>query len=132
MLINLSNHPVDSWSEKQLAKAKELYGNTFDIKFPDIAPEASLAEIIHLVNQYIQICLAQLGNRDFKAMDSESDAIHVMGEMTFVFQFVRLMSELGISCVASTTKRKTINSKEGVKTSQFEFVQFRPYTEEFF
>ncbi|MBN2089189.1 CRISPR-associated protein, partial [candidate division KSB1 bacterium] len=129
---NLSNHPVESWSENQLAKAKELYGNTIDIKFPDIAPEASLAEIIYLVNQYIEKCLAQLGNKNFNTTDYESDAIHVMGEMTFVFQFVRLMSELGISCVASTTKRKSTDAKDGIKTSQFEFVQFRPYTEEFF
>ncbi len=37
MLINLSNHPLSSWSEQQL-QAATSYGKCIDLPFPDINP----------------------------------------------------------------------------------------------
>ena len=59
-------------------------------------------------------------------------AVHVMGEMTFVYQFVHLMTEQGVLCVASTTKRIVTNQANNTKTAKFEFIQFREYTQELF
>lgn len=54
-------------------------------------------------------------------------AIHVMGEMTFVYQFVKLATAAGLRCVASTTERRAVDHPDGSKTSEFRFVRFRDY-----
>jgi hypothetical protein len=54
-------------------------------------------------------------------------AIHVMGEMTFVHQFVKRATAAGLRCVASTTERLAVDHPDGSKTSEFRFVRFRDY-----
>ena len=36
MLINLSNHRVQDWSQPQLETAKEKYGSIYDIEFTNL------------------------------------------------------------------------------------------------
>lgn len=57
----------------------------------------------------------------------ENNAIHVMGEMTFVYQFVKQASAVGLRCVASTTERIAVDKPDGTKVSEFRFVRFREY-----
>lgn len=54
-------------------------------------------------------------------------AVDVMGEMTFVCQFVKRATAGGLRCVASTTERIATENADGAKTSEFRFAQFRDY-----
>ena len=129
MLINLSNHPLKTWSDQQKQEAEQQFGRIVDLQFPAIAPESDLDEINKIAEEYVDICLKQIAQ---EKQTSQQKAIHVMGEMTFVYQFVKMMSELGVVCVASTTRRIVVTEEQNEKTSKFEFVRFRPYSLEFF
>ena len=134
MLINLSNHPLSKWSEKQRLTAEQQFGKIVDLPFPVVPTDAGLNQVVQLVEEKVAACMKILDEK--KTMSSEtsgnSDAVHIMGEMTFVYQFVNKMSVEGILCVASTTGRIAEEKSDGTKLSRFEFVQFRPYTEELF
>jgi hypothetical protein len=115
MLINLSNHPSASWSEKQLSDAKMCFGSILDMEFPQISPDLDSDGLDLLVDHFS----SEIGNLN-------PDCVHIMGEMTFTFRLVNRLKSSGFKCVASTTER--IVSVDGaVKSSVFRFVQFRPY-----
>ena len=129
MLINFSNHPLETWSQNQLDDARAKFGGIVDIPFPDVPPEADLDRILPAVEKYVGICTEKL--KEYES-NSGSNAIHVMGEMTFIYHFVQSMSESGVLCVASTSKRIIVNEENNQKTTKFEFVRFRPYTTDLF
>jgi len=52
LFINLSNHPLDQWDEKQRAAAAQ-FGEAQDMPFPQIDPDASNDDIEALVNDYV-------------------------------------------------------------------------------
>lgn len=124
MLINLSNHEFARWSEKQKQAAVQLYNDVRDFAFPAIDPKFDLRDVTTLVEKYLQNCREMLHSRTH-----ENNAIHVMGEMTFVYQFVRRASAAGLRCVASTTERIAVDKPDGTKVSEFRFVRFREYEE---
>ena len=134
MLINLSNHPLNSWSRKQKNVAKQQFGPIIDLPFPPVPTDAGIDDIINLTYKYVDECLRLVHeNRLENSMGTKiQNAIHVMGEMTFVYQFVQKMSELGVLCVASTSKRIAQVNDDGSKTAVFEFVRFRPFTIELY
>ena len=134
MLINLSNHPLSKWSEKQRQVAEGQFSKIVDLPFPVIPTDAGLDQVIQLVEEKVEACMKILIEKKQKSNEEKSshDAVHIMGEMTFVYQFVNKMSEQGIMCVASTTERIAEEKLNGTKLSRFEFVQFRPYTNELF
>lgn len=115
MLLNLSNHPSSLWPDNQLALAKELYNSVEDLTFPQIDPNWNTDEVEMLVNEYVQ-----------KVRKINPTAVHIMGELTFTNRIVNKLKEVGFLCLASTTERKVavIDNK---KTSEFQFVRFRPY-----
>ena len=113
MFLNLSNHPSANWSEKQLAAAG---GNVVDMPFPQVAPDGDETYIEHLATEYYNKILEMQG----------VTAVHIMGEMNFTFALVTKLKASGFKCVASTTKRETIE-ENGMKISKFEFVKFREY-----
>lgn len=117
MLINLSNHPSESWEGKQLEAACR-YGDIQDIPFPDIVPQLSHEEICLLADEYAAK-IARL------ARDCDV-TVHVMGEMTFTYAVVSTLKDMGIRCVASTTER-IVKESEGKRTYTFRFCQFREY-----
>jgi hypothetical protein len=116
MLINLSNHPITEWSDEQLKLAEELFNEVKDWTFPSVVPYSSETEILELAKS------ALVSIKEFKPW-----AVHVMGEHTFTYSFVRLAQLDGIRCIASTTKRnfKKIDNDGYVRS--FEFVMFRDY-----
>jgi hypothetical protein len=116
MLINLTNHPLHKWDEKQQQKAEELYGEIKDIQFPNIPPDASEDDIAQLAEDYLQ-----------KILPLKPQAVHIQGEFTFTYRMVRLLAEHNISCIASTTNRIMHENPDGSRTYQFEFVRFREY-----
>ena len=115
MFINLSNHPSDRWSEDQRKAAHSLAGYIQDLPFPQIDPNASRKDVERLALEY------------FEKIKKYACPVHVMGESTFVYHFVKLCEQDGIPCYASTTKRVAMENPDGSKTSVFEFVQFRRY-----
>jgi len=121
MLINLSNHAQKFWSEKQKRAARQ-YGNIVDVPFPAVDPHADLAAIRKLAQEYAQRCRQILA-----AATDAKHAIHIMGEMTFVYQFIRQMHR-EVLCLAATGVRDVKDEfPDGGKISYFQFVQFRPY-----
>lgn len=128
MLINLSNHPSDKWGIEQTNAALGMYGHTEDIPFPVIDPEAGIDEILKLAGLYADKCVKMFA--DFEQHNPElhnQHAVHIMGEMTFTYNLVRILNRNDITCLASTTKRKVVEEENGKKTSVFEFIQFRAY-----
>lgn len=118
MLINLSNHPSASWSPQQLAAAK-VYGEIVDLPFPAVDPEADEAEIAALGDEYL-FKIKQLAQ-------GKNVVVHLMGEMTLSFCLVRLLQDVGITCVASTSERMVEEEHNGKKEVYFLFKQFRAY-----
>jgi hypothetical protein len=116
MLLNLTNHPSSTWPSIQLSTAMEKYGQITDIPFPQIPPEMPGTELDLLVEQYVQ---------QIRKLDPT--AVHIMGELTFTFRMVKVLQPLGYHCIASTTERIASVDEQGIKTSNFRFVQFREY-----
>lgn len=121
MLINLSNHPLDTWSVEQITQANLKYGEIFDINFPSINPKFSSKKIIVLAKNYLKMI-----NEIFLNRDNEKNAVHLMGEFTFVFALATLLTKNEITVIASTSNRNTIDLPNG-KIVTFEFIQFREY-----
>lgn len=117
MFINLTNHPFDKWSKEQLEAARN-YGEVVDMQFPVIEPTFSKEDILNLVKECTETIIR---------MRDVNTVVHVMGEMTFTYNIVNSLKEVGIICLASTTKRNTIMMPDGKKMSEFKFVQFREY-----
>ena len=113
MLLNLSNHPSASWSPAQLTACG---GKVIDLAFPQVNPDGDEAYIEQLANEYY--------NKIIEMKDVTT--VHLMGEMNFTFALVTKLKECGIRCLASTTKRETVE-ENGVKISKFNFVRFREY-----
>ena len=132
MLLNLSNHPSLNWSKQQHEAAVTQYGDIEDIAFPHILPEATSEEVLDLAKAYAEQIASFLAMTEKSlAMTEKSlaraSAVHLMGEMTFVCALVQLLQQKGIVVVCSTTERVVLAEKDGQKTAQFRFVQFRAY-----
>lgn len=121
MLINLSNHPLAGWDEKQI-QAALYYGKLVDLPFPAIDPEADTDAVALLAEQYETEIRRLLATESAGAF-----AVHIMGELTFCFALVARLQKAGISCLASTTRRETVENGDGTKISKFGFVRFREY-----
>ena len=115
MFINLSNHPSSNWTETQLA-ACGYVSQVFDLPFPQVDPSGDEAYIESLANEYLNKILSIKG----------VSSVHIMGEMNFTYALVNKLKANGIKCLASTTKRETVE-ENGVKISKFNFVRFREY-----
>ena len=118
IFVNFTNHPFSQWEEFQLKEARK-YGEIVDIPFPVIDPKLNILEIKNLAKDYVD----KIVN-----LDAEKIVVHIMGEMTFTYCAVNMLQQLGIQCVASTTRRDTIIAEDGSKISKFHFEQFRPYS----
>ena len=125
MLINLTNHPSSTWSEKQLAAAHEQYGEIKDIPFPVIDPTLGKKEVFDLAADY-SIKISDI-HVDLSEAEKKRFAVHIQGEHTFVFQLVNKLKKHQVICLASTTRRIKKDLGNGQSRQQFEFVQFREY-----
>jgi hypothetical protein len=119
MLLNISNHPYQSWSNKQKGAALKAYGEIIDSPFPQIPPDASSSEILELAQSKQKEIIAQF--------PSDTTVIHLMGEMTFSYSLIRLLQQEDYMVISSTTKRLIIEETDGFKTTQFKFQAFREY-----
>lgn len=131
--INLTNHPSNGWSEKQINAAK-MYGKklTFDGKelqadekpnqiidysFPNIPPNATSRKVFDFVD-YAFNKIVEMEDVNF---------VLLQGEFTFVVKLSALLKSSGYKVGCATTERVSVENPDGTKTSKFEFVQFREY-----
>lgn len=118
IIINLSNHPSDSWSNSQRIAAIE-YGEIIDLPFPEVDPAGDEFYIEGLADEYVEK-IQQIANK-------KSVTIHLMGEMTLTFAIISRLHNLDMACIASTSRRVVTETQSGHKEIQFEFEQFRNY-----
>jgi hypothetical protein len=119
MLINLSNHPLPTWSDAQKQAAEHTFGEVRDLEFPQVDPSIDSNSVSELAQQYLEQTLATLPN-------ATNNAIHIMGEMTFTYAFVHLAHAQGLRCVASTSQRDVVEYGDE-KHVRFKFIRFRDY-----
>lgn len=91
------------------------FNDVEDLPFPAINPYLSSDDLDNLVAEYAS-----------KVLALNPAAVHIMGEMTFTHRLVNVLKTKGILCLASTTER-IATVENGVKISQFKFIQFRNY-----
>lgn len=119
MLINLSNHPLSTWSNKQLKQAELQFGEVVDYPFPHVSPERDIGEIRELAKSIFDEVINQYKSEDI--------TIHIMGEFSLVYQLVSLFQINNIVCVLSTSNRIVEELEDGSKKVFFDFVKFRMY-----
>ncbi|MCX7874623.1 MAG: hypothetical protein N2321_00490 [Melioribacteraceae bacterium] len=119
MLINLSNHPSNNWSSQQLNAAKRKFGKVVDLPFPLISPKANTKQVTAKAEKYLLKIIDLL-----KSSDDKNNAVHLMGEFTFVFLLGQILKKKKIAVVFSTTNR-IVEEKDGKKIVTFNFVRFR-------
>jgi len=119
MLINLSNHPLTEWDERQKNEAASLYGEVIDIPFPAVPTQADPIEIDRMTDEYLQKIQNIAQNNDV--------VVHIMGEFTFCYALIQKLQKHNIKCVASTTERNVRFLPTGERTVDFNFIQFREY-----
>jgi hypothetical protein len=117
MLINLSNHPSTHWNTTQI-NAAAVFGPIADVAFPQVPPLASAAQVAEMAQEFLNQLL-----HDFP---DANNAFHIMGELSFTYALVRLLQQHQRRCLVSTTHR-SVSEVNGVKTSTFEFQQFRSF-----
>lgn len=125
MFLNLSNHPVSTWSLEQLEAARELgFGEPRDVTraggMPLVPPEADSDEVTALA----------------RSLADEAEALgvrgaFVSGEPTLTVALVDELRARGVRCFAATTARvarETTGADGGVhKESVFRFVRWREF-----
>lgn len=123
MLLNLSNHPYEKWTDKQRRKALIKYTDIYDMSFPAVNPDEDENDIYELAVSYKDKCIKIFEEESF----GSENAVHIMGEFTFTYALVTLLLKEGIKCVASTTKRTVKELDDNKREVTFEFVRFREY-----
>jgi len=118
MLINITNHPINSWSNSQLQEAVVQYGEVVDWPFPLIPPEADENTVYKMAVELVNEVVSKY---------DQNITVHIMGEQTFCFDAVMEFARYGIKCVASTTTRNVYLNGKGDKVTHFDFVRFRSY-----
>lgn len=122
MLINISNHPSEFWSDKQLSYANNLYGYVVDHPFPYVDPQFDSNFLDGMAVGTASIIIESI-----ESSGDENNAVHIMGELVFTYKLVTLLKENGIRVIASTTEREAFEDDEGIKRSRFVFEDFREY-----
>lgn len=121
LFLNYSNHPMEKWSKEQL-DACSSFDMNLERKFPVVEDAGDEYYIQELVEEEL-VQIKEL----FGKINPSDVTIHIMGEMTFTYAMVNALKAEGYKCVASTTKRNTIELEDGTKQSTFTFNKFREY-----
>jgi CRISPR-associated protein Csx16 len=119
LLVNLSNHPSACWSDAQKQAALKLAPEIRDLPFPAVPPEAGIAEIATLAGRVVE---------RLKAEAPGATHAMVQGEFTLAHALVRKLQQMGIVCLAATTRREVVEQSGGTKATWFDFVRFREYS----
>jgi hypothetical protein len=113
MFLNISNHASAKWSEAQLNAARKFGGEIKDVQFPNVSPGVSTEEVMTMAQSIVEVVI-----------NDEPGIAMVQGEFSLTFELSRMLLALGWQVVVATTERKVVEVAN-VKTTTFEFVQFR-------
>jgi len=121
--INLSNHPIDTWSEAQRQGALELgLGTPVELAggMPLVPPEAGPDDIAKLAEDIVG-----------RAMKQGVRGAFVAGEFTLTYALIQALCRQNIRCFTATTKRQAseVVAPDGsvTRSSVFAFVRWREY-----
>ena len=119
---NISNHPIEGWSEDQKKAALELApeAELVDVAFPSVSPEWGEDEVEREAKKMIE------GWGEALAGERKVSCAMVAGEATMSVLLVRELQALGVACYSATTERVS-ETIEGEKRSHFTFVRFRAW-----
>ncbi|HQP38108.1 MAG TPA: TM1812 family CRISPR-associated protein, partial [Polyangiaceae bacterium] len=95
--LNLSNHPLETWSEAQLRAARALkFGEPRDLDggMPIVPPEASTEEVARLASHLAD-----------RAVELHAAGAHVAGDFSLTHALVLELQARAIRCYAATTSR---------------------------
>ena len=115
MLINLSNHPYEKWSQQQITESQKLFGNVEDVAFPNVPPQWDSPDVLKLAGETVQDITKQYS--DFSVL--------IAGEQSFLVAAVQLFQQQGIDAYCATSERIVSQNHDGSKNIVFEFVRFR-------
>lgn len=119
MFINFSNHPSSKWGDKQ-KEAAFAYGQIQDISFPVVPATATKDEIKGLAREYAE-----------KISAYNPTCVMCQGEFSMAVAVIKMLQKMNITCVCACSDRVTteVIQMDGtmIKTSAFEFIQFREY-----
>lgn len=119
MIINLTNHPCKTWSEKQI-KAAKTYGEIEDYPFPNVNPFADKDEIVELGKEIATDIIKK-----------SPDAVVCQGEFSLCYVIVSELLNKKIKTLVACSNRITEEyiDEHGYtqKKSRFEFEKFREY-----
>lgn len=118
MFINYTNHPSALWGEAQLEAARK-YGEIMDMPFPAVDPHMDREGVDRLAEEEYR-----------KIAAYRPDCVLCQGEFCLAYSLVARMKENGIRAVAACTvrnAREVVEDGRSMKTTVFEFIQFREY-----
>ena len=122
MLINLTNHPYQSWGQKQKDDINTKYGKVVDMTFPFLDPNEPNEEekIAQLVREY----------RD-KLITLKPDAVLLMGEWSFTMSLVNelLKNNIKVLSTAINLDMKITKNPDGStsRIANIHYVGLREY-----
>ncbi len=123
IFINLSNHLIDSWSNKQRQEAQNLnLGQPTDLPggMPIVSPDISPEEVSIMAKEIFD-----------RVLTLNVKGAFVAGEPTLSYALVSLLTSKGIRCFAATTARETVETSnpDGSvnRSAVFKFVKWREY-----
>lgn len=120
MLLNLSNHKFEAWSQEQRRVAEERWGQVEDFPFPAVPANMNEKELCSMAVALVD-----------EIIKKHPDAAMCQGEFTLTFALVQLLQKQGVPVVAACTERSVTERclEDGTieKRSIFNFVRFRTY-----
>lgn len=115
--VNISNHPSNKWSEKQLSAATQTWGEVIDIAFPNVPSLAGRERVLEMASLILE------------QIPATAKAVMVQGEFSLTYHITKALIEKGATVVVACSDR---NVKETVlpdgttkKDVVFEFAGFR-------
>jgi hypothetical protein len=115
VMVNISNHPSETWGDLQRNKALELASNLVDIQFPLVSPSASDSELVNMANELVE------------NMPQNVTTALVAGDFVLTTLIVQALQRKNICCIAAASERKVSYNSDGNKIIEFNFEKYRPY-----
>lgn len=120
MFLNITNHPVSEWPQKQIDFVHEKYGEIVEIPYPQINPTWT--------NEDIRRAVTELADQ---IDEMHPSAILVMGEFSLIFQMIDCLLQRGHKVLTACSVRNTVvkSNPDGTRTkiAKYDFQCFREY-----
>lgn len=116
MLLNVSNHPYETWPDKQKHDANLYYGGVIDMPFPHIDPNWTAEELKEFMYAFVETIQLK-----------QPQAVYIVGEHVATYILVRLLQKAGIVCLNARSERIVVKHHDGTESKRFNYHGFRAY-----